>query len=179
LLSWLEAIWEGSVSLPTDLENRTAGDWLNSIGQEDSLQRSIWNPLTRWLTGNDLNRLSADALITTIKPFLLQRASDSRILASEHSWETAFVSRLRDRVLRESVTVLSNCAAVQFLFEADRMTGVRMKDGSVMEADWYVSALLHDQLASLLPERWLSRYAYFQQITELTTLSCSVVHVCV
>ena len=29
----------------------------------------------------------------------------------------------------------------------------------------------------MLPERWLTRYAYFQQIVELTTMPCTVIQV--
>ena len=31
LLSWLEQLWEGSVELPADLEQRTAESWLGSL----------------------------------------------------------------------------------------------------------------------------------------------------
>ena len=40
--------------LPADLEQRTADDWLASIGQSSQTRSLVWNPLARWLTGNDL-----------------------------------------------------------------------------------------------------------------------------
>ena len=48
---------------------------------------------------------------------------------------------------------------------------------TLLRADWYVAALPQYQLTPLLPERWLTRYAYFQQIVELTTQPCTVIQV--
>ncbi len=175
LLSWLEQIWEGSLQLPTDLEHRTAQDWLMSLGQSQPLQRSIWNPLAQWLTGNDVSRLSADALVAALSPIFLRRASDSRVAVPRPSWQSVFVQPITAALTKAGATFVPNMQAVQFQFEQERVTGIRIRDGSVVQADRYIVALPHQQLAALLPERWLSRYAYFQQIGELKSIPCTMV----
>jgi uncharacterized protein with NAD-binding domain and iron-sulfur cluster len=40
-----------------------------------------------------------------------------------------------------------------------------------------VAALPPQQLTTLLPERWLTRYAYFQQLTELRSVESTSLHV--
>ncbi|HEU4503255.1 MAG TPA: FAD-dependent oxidoreductase, partial [Nitrospira sp.] len=57
LLSWLEQLWEGSLELPADLEQRTAESWLESLSHGPSSRQTVWAPLARWLTGNDLGHL--------------------------------------------------------------------------------------------------------------------------
>jgi uncharacterized protein with NAD-binding domain and iron-sulfur cluster len=177
LLSWLEQIWEGSIPLATDLEHRTAQDWIESLGQSQTVVRTIWNPLACWLTGNDLRGLSADAFVASLKPFFLSQAADNRIGVPRQSWHGAFVQPISGSLTKHGAALRLGAEAVQFRYEQDRITGLRTRDGTILQADWYVAAVPHYQLTPLLPERWLTRYAYFQQIAELTTLPCTVIQV--
>lgn len=175
LLSWLEELWEGSSELGTDLEHRTAHEWLTSLGHEVSLQQAIWNPLAQWLTGNDLRMLSADALAGALTPVFLRRSSDSRIMIPLRSPNAFFVEPVVNRLRRGRGTLRLEAQASQLLGHQERVTGIRLRDGTVVEADWYVSAVSYRRLTALLPERWLTRFAYFQQLSELTPVSRGVV----
>ncbi|HMI39051.1 MAG TPA: FAD-dependent oxidoreductase, partial [Nitrospiraceae bacterium] len=62
-------------------------------------------------------------------------------------------------------------------YEQDHISGVLLQDGSLLQADWYVTALPPQQLTPLLPERWLTRYAYFQQLPELLSADSTILHV--
>jgi monoamine oxidase len=66
---------------------------------------------------------------------------------------------------------------VGFEYHEERVTGLRVKDGTTLQADWYVVALPPGELTALLPERWLSRYSYFQHIVDLETALCALIHV--
>jgi uncharacterized protein with NAD-binding domain and iron-sulfur cluster len=177
LLSWLEQLWEGSVELPADLEQRTAEGWLDSLSHGPSSRQSVWAPLARWLTGNDLQHLSADAFVTALKPVFLSHAADSRIWVPKQVWDRAFVQPVTDALTQAQATVCAGTRAVRFEYHDDRIIGLRVKDGTSLQADWYVAALPPRGLTGLLPERWLSRYAYFQQIVDLETLSSTVLQV--
>jgi uncharacterized protein with NAD-binding domain and iron-sulfur cluster len=177
LLSWLEQIWEGSLQLSPDLEHHAARNWLESLGHNQSVLQTIWNPLAHWLTGNDLRQLSAGSFVSALEPFFLRRATDSRICVPRQPWHTTFVQPITDALTKSGATLSSGTQAVQLRYEQDRVTGVRVQDGTVLRADWYVAALPPHQLTPLLPERWLTRYAYFQQISELSSLPCTVLQV--
>jgi len=177
LLSWLEQFWEGSLRLATDLEHRVAQDWLESSGQARSVIRNIWNPLAHWLTGNDLRDLSADAFVASVKPFFLSHAANSRVFVPRQPWQEMFVQPIADRLAKASVAVLLRNQAIELQYEQERIKGLRLSDGRFLQADWYVTALAHHQLTPLLPERWLTRYAYFQQIVELTTKPYTLIQV--
>ena len=177
LLSWLEQIWEGSLQLATDLEHRVAQDWLESSSQDRSVIRNIWNPLAHWLTGNDLRDLSADAFVASVKPFFLSHATDSRIFVPRQPWQETFVQPIADHLAKCGTTVLLGNQATQLQYEQERVTGLRISDGRFLQADWYVMAVPQHQLTPLLPERWLTRYAYFQQIVELTTKPYTLIQV--
>ncbi len=175
LLAWLEELWEGSSELGTDLEHRTAQEWLTSLGHDVSLQQAIWNPLAQWLTGSDLRMLSADALAGALAPVFLRRSSDSRIMIPRQSPNVFFVEPVLDRLHRAGAILRPETQATQLLCRQEHVTGIRLRDGTVLEADWYVSAVSYRHLTALLPERWLTRFAYFQQLGELLPVSRGIV----
>ncbi|HKT33641.1 MAG TPA: FAD-dependent oxidoreductase [Nitrospira sp.] len=177
LLSWLEQLWDGSVELPADLEQRTAESWLDSLSHGPSSRGTVWAPLARWLTGNDLQHLSAGAFVTALKPFFLSHAADSRIWVPRQAWDRTFVQPVTDALAKAGAAVSTGQSAVQFEFEDDRITALRLKDGSSVRADWYVAALPPRELTTLLPERWLTRYAYFQHIVDLEMIFYTVMQV--
>jgi uncharacterized protein with NAD-binding domain and iron-sulfur cluster len=173
----VEQLWEGDAQLPADLEQRTADEWLASIGQSAQTRLVIWNPLARWLTGNDLSMMSADAFVLSLKPVFLKTRPDSRISVVQDSLRRCFVQPVIDVLMQESATILLDTEATQFRYERDRISGVLLRDGSLLQADWYVAALPPHQLTPLLPEQWLTRYAYFQQLAELRSIDSTILHV--
>jgi phytoene dehydrogenase-like protein len=177
LAAWVEQLWEDDERLPADLEQRTADEWLASIKQSTQTRRIVWNPLARWLTGNDLSTMSADAFVTSMRPLFLRTRSDSRISAVQDSFQTCFVQPITEALTRIGATILLNTDATQLRYERDRISGVLLRDGSLLQADWYVAALPPQQLTPLLPERWLTRYAYFQQLAELLSADSTILHV--
>lgn len=177
LASWVEQLWEGDAQLPADLEQRTADDWLASIRQSVRTRRVVWNPLARWLTGNDLSTMSADAFVTSVRPLFLRTRSDSRISIVQGSLRTCFVQPIIHALTQVGATMLHNTEATQLRYERDRISGILLRDGSLLQADWYVAALPPQQFTPLLPERWLTRYAYFQQLAELQSVDSTILHV--
>jgi len=172
----VEQLWEGDTELPADLEQRTAADWLASMGQSAQTCQIVWNPLAQWLTGNDLATMSADAFVRSMKPLFLSTHPDSRISVVQNSLQTCFVQPIAEVLMRESASILRNPEATQFRYERNRISGIQLQDGSLLQADWYVTALPPQQLTPLLPEQWLTRYAYFQQLAELQSLDSTILH---
>jgi uncharacterized protein with NAD-binding domain and iron-sulfur cluster len=177
LASWVEQLWEGDVELPADLEQRTAADWLASIGQSTQTRSLVWNPLAQWLTGNDLATMSADAFVRSMKPVFLSSHPDSRVSVVQDSLLTCLVQPIAQRLRQQRATILFNTDASQIRYEQERISGVLLQNGSLLQADWYVIALPPQQLTPLIPERWLTRYAYFQQLSELQSFDSIIVDV--
>jgi uncharacterized protein with NAD-binding domain and iron-sulfur cluster len=173
----VEQLWEGDTELPADLEQRTADEWLTSIGQSSQTRDLVWNSLARWLTGNDLAMMSADAFVRSMKPLFLSTRPDSRVSVVQDSLQACFIQPITETLTQAGATIVCNSAATQLRYERDRISGVQLRDGSLLQADWYVAALPPQQLTTLLPERWLTRYAYFQQLTELRSVESTILHV--
>ncbi|MCX5723643.1 MAG: FAD-dependent oxidoreductase [Nitrospirae bacterium] len=176
LASWLERLWEGDAHLPADLEQRTAEEWLASLGQSTQTCRIVWNPLAQWLTGNDLCTMSADAFVNSVRPLFLSSRANSRILIAQDSLHACLVRPITDLLTQAGATILRDTDAVALRYERDHISGVQLREGSLLQADWYIAALPPQQLTPLLPERWLTRYAYFQQLAELVSFDRTILH---
>jgi uncharacterized protein with NAD-binding domain and iron-sulfur cluster len=177
LASWVEQLWEGDTELPADLEQRTADEWLTSIGQSSQTRDLVWNSLARWLTGNTLAMMSADAFVRSMKPLFLSTRPDSRVSVVQDSLQACFIQPITETLTQAGATIVCNTEAAQLRYERECISGVQLRDGSLLQADWYVAALPPQQLTTLLPERWLTRYAYFQQLTELRSVESTILHV--
>jgi uncharacterized protein with NAD-binding domain and iron-sulfur cluster len=177
LASWMEQVWEGDAQLPADLEQRIADEWLASIGQREQTRRVVWNPVAQWLTGNDLSTMSADAFLLSLKPLFLSTRPDSRISIVQQSVQTCFVQPLAKMLTQIGATILGGTDVAQLRYEQDRISGVLLRDGSLLQTDWYVAALPQPHLTPLLPERWLTRYAYFQHLAGLRSIDRTILHV--
>jgi hypothetical protein len=62
-----------------------------------------------------------------------------------------------------------------FRFGEAGIEGVQLQNGTLLKAQWYLAALSHRNLLTLLPERLLTRYAYFAHLNDLETQSAIAV----
>src|SRR5262249_55927659 len=51
----------------------------------------------------------------------------------------------------------------------DKVTGLEMRTGEVLDADWYIAAAPFDRLLDLLPAAVVERHVYFQNLKRLET----------
>jgi hypothetical protein len=175
LFSHVEQIWEQAQTLPTDLENRTAQEWLTATGQSVQARECIWGPLAHWLTGNDFARLSAATFVQLLSTIFLSDASDARLTYVSGSVEQRLMAPIKQALGHGPIEFHTLTARPHLRFGESGVHDIRLQDGPTIQAQWYVFALPPHQLLALLPERLLTRFAYFAQITELNDLSEVVV----
>ncbi len=170
LLSYLERIWEQEASVPTTLDQRTADAWLASIGQSQSARDNIWSPLVRFLTGNTLTDLSAASCARILAPPFL---TDARAAQCTRLGPPVFMrlhKALRTAVTESGARILPQTDLPHIQFGQHRIDHLRLCDGQTISATWFLSGLPHHALLKLLPDRLLTRYGYFSQLSELTDL---------
>ena len=169
LLSYLEQMWEQPHMLPVDLDNRPAHEWLTSIGQSQEACGHVWDPLSRWLTGNALKQLSAAVFAQQLSTLFLDRTMDARLTSLHGTVGGRFITPLKRRLDLHGSKILPQADTPALRFGPNGISEIRLHDGSSLTADWYIAALPHHKLLSLLPEHLLTRYAYFAQMVELET----------
>ena len=168
LLSFLERTWEQDPPLPNDLDARAADEWLSSIGQSEQARHGVWNSLARLLLGAALPQVSAGLFMRTLRRCFLTGARATKLIVPPHGLDSFLLTPLRARLDRMGVRSRLNTTATQLHFTQDRVAHVELADRTRLTADWYIAALPHHRLTPLLPERVVTHYAYFQQISRLS-----------
>ncbi len=176
LLDVIERSWEDDPALPQNLDQRTAEDWLEERKQSERARADIWTPLARILIGDDLATVSAAALVGALTRCFLAARRHARLALPADSLATLLLAPLTARLAQAGVAMTLNTAAVLLQVEQDRVTGVRLRDGATLTADQYIVTLPHQHLTAILPERVLTHYAYFQQLTQLSDSPALTVH---
>ena len=170
LFSHVEQIWEHAQTLPADLENRTADEWLTATGQSPEARERIWDPLAHWLASNALTHLSAAIFVHLLSTVFLRDAADARLTHVAGSIDHRFIAPMKQTLLQGKVDILSLPHQPTLRFGQTGVSEVRLHDDTNLRANRYIIALSYQNLLTLLPERLLTRYAYFAQITELKSL---------
>lgn len=176
LLVLLERTWEGDPPLPADLEHRTAAAWLTESGQSTDAANHVWNPLAHFLVGNGLTDISAAILIATLTRCFLTARRHAGLAIPDCALRPLFLEPAHEKLLQAGTLLRLDTAVEHLRFDAHRITGVQLRSGGMLTADWYVVALPHRHLTPLLPERALTRFAYFQHLTKLTDTPALTVH---
>lgn len=179
MLDVIERSWEGDPALPPNLDQRTSEDWLAERKQSERARADIWTPLARFLVGDDLSTISAAALVGALTRCFLTARRHGQLAMLPDSLQSLLVVPLAARIARAGATIRLGTAALMVHVERDRVTGVRLGDGSTLTADHYIVALPHRQLTAIMPERILTHYAYFQQLTRLSDSPALTVHLLV
>lgn len=162
--------------MPSDLESRTAAEWLSDIGQSSTACRNVWTPLSRFLLGDNLERVSADMWSETLRRHYLARSAHATLSVPSSTLRELVLDRASRQMTRAGVRFRLGTTASQLQFHRDRVAGLQLQDGSILTADWYVVAVPHDRLQSLLPERIATHYATFGQLSHLRSVPGLVVH---
>ncbi len=168
LLSFLERTWEQDPPLPNDLDARVADEWLTSIGQSEKARHGVWNSLARLLLGASLPQISAGLFMRTLRRCFLTGARATKLIVPPHGVDAFLLAPLTAELDRMGVRLKLNATAVQLRFTQNRVTEVELADRTRLTADWYLSALPPQRFTPLLPERIVTHYAYFQQLSRLS-----------
>lgn len=170
LLNFLERTWENETPLPSDLESRTAAEWLAEIGQSQTALHNVWNPLSRFLLGDRLDQVSASMWMITLRRHYLTQAGHASVFVSSPPIDTLVLDPALRQLTQAGVRLQLDATATQLRFNQERVIGIQLQDGSALNADWYVVALPYDRLQSLLPERIVTRYATFEHLRHLRSV---------
>ena len=176
MLDVIERSWEGDPALPQNLDQRAAEDWLAERRQSARARADVWTPLARFLIGDDLATISAAALVGALtRCFLIARRHASLSVPTE-TLQRLLLMPIGAKLAQAGATIRLNTDASMLQIERDRVTGVRLRDGATLTADQYIVTLPHGRLTAIVPERVLTHYAYFQQLTRLSDSPALTVH---
>jgi squalene-associated FAD-dependent desaturase len=74
------------------------------------------------------------------------------------------------------VRLMLGRGARRLIVDDGGVRGVELRDGAVVEADWYVAAVPFDRLLALVPPETVEAYPYFSRLNNLETSPITSVH---
>jgi uncharacterized protein with NAD-binding domain and iron-sulfur cluster len=174
-LVWMERTWEQDPALPIDLDSHTAEAWLRSIGQSEFARTHVWTPLSRFLLGDEVKVISAASLLHTLIRCFLWGSRRAQITIPHSSLTSLLHEPLRSLLVARGVIFQTGCID-HLQFDINGVSGAHMKGERILAADRYILALPHHQVSSLLRERILTKFSYFQQLADLTDSPAVTLH---
>ncbi|MGH9675938.1 MAG: hydroxysqualene dehydroxylase HpnE, partial [Candidatus Acidiferrum sp.] len=74
------------------------------------------------------------------------------------------------------VTIMFNAGIRKVIAGGEGVFSLELRDGSMVNADWYVMAVPFDRLLDLLPADWVARYECFSNVKQLSYSPITSVH---
>jgi len=134
-----------------ELDQQTVEDWLTRMGQSQRSRTTFWDPLTI-ATLNELpSRASALGLVAVLRTMLGRPSKEACLGVSSVGLTDLYAAAAQKILLEKGGQVMLNCAAAGLELRGDRVTGVRLVNGTILPADWVISAVGPQALVRILP----------------------------
>ena len=177
LINTLEKTWEGEPELPKELDMHTTQSWIEALGQSGPAQSDIWNPLCRFFLGEPLSQSSAyyfrEMMVRCF--FSARRNHEAFLLPLDE--QSLILAPLQKHLSQQGVHFHSSNEVTQFHVHDEKISGVKLDNGTIMTADHYVSTLPPHALAGCLPDRLLTKYGYFYNLHKLSDCPAVIVRI--
>ena len=128
---------------PEELDTQTVEEWLTQCGQSAQSRSAFWTPLAIATLNEDPTRASAVGFVSVLQTLLLAPWSDARLGMACVGLSELYGAAAKGVVEQEGGQVLLNRPVAEIQIQGSRATGVRLADGSCLEADAVVSAVPH------------------------------------
>jgi squalene-associated FAD-dependent desaturase len=149
--------------------DRPFGEWLDEHRQSPGVIAKLYDTVLIGALNEDTRRASAEYAIKVFQDSLLAHAAGYFIGIPDAPLGELYRS-LPIRDLRLGVR------AAGLAFEGDKLRGVELASGEVLEADAVVLATNHHAVARWVPPEWLGRDARFASLDRLESVPILGVH---
>lgn len=131
--------------------DETVEAWLKRWNQPANLIRAVWEPLCLAALNEPISTATATLFATVIQRALLGSAEDAKIIISRVGLSRLFAPEVEQLLNLCGAKIERNKVVSKLHFDANRLARVETQDGTIYEADHFVSALPWNALRGLLP----------------------------
>ncbi|MEE9324958.1 MAG: hydroxysqualene dehydroxylase HpnE, partial [Dehalococcoidia bacterium] len=133
------------------LDHLSFYQWLRSNHQRDKAIRNFWNLLILPTLNDDVHSVSANAALMVFQEGLFKTRDGGNIGYSRVGLSSLLAQEASDYIKSRGGEIILGKGVASLEIGGGKVTGVRLPDGQVLKADYYVSAVPHHRLPSLLP----------------------------
>lgn len=175
VLYGLASIRRTSAERRRSLDDLSFYEWLVAHRQTERAIRRFWNLVVQPALNDEARLVSADLALMVFQEGLLGPPANAAI-----GYATVGLSRLLAQEAQSYIEgrggrLLLGRSAARLLCDGGAADGVALADGEVLRGDFYVAALPHHVLPSLLPQE-VRRSPFFAPIEELGSSPIVNVH---
>lgn len=149
------------------LEHMTVEEWLSRLGQRESLRRNFWNLLCIAAMNEDPQITSALLFRRVLRLALFSSPLDSRLGIPRKGLSDCYTDAAERAITGHGGSVELRRDVRALLVSNGVCHGVRLVDGTVMEAQTVLSAVPWHVLPALLPAEAVKSEPVFSRILEL------------
>ena len=154
----------------------TFGEWLRCHRQSARVIEHFWAPVIVSALNEEVDRVAFQ---------YARQVFVEGFMATRHSYEMGLPTRPLHELYDPAVAfVAQRCGTVQldvpvreFIFNGDRANGVRLMDGSTIEADSIIAAVPFEVLLRLVPSDLVEQHVCFANLRRLEHSPIVAVHV--
>ncbi len=157
------------------LDSETFYDWLRRHQQSERAIENFWNIVILPTLNDDVRSVNTDMALKVIQEGLLKRPEDAAIGYARIGLSSLAGLPGQRFIEQRGGSTLLRTTVRSLLFDDDGVCGVRLSNGSTLEANAYVSALPHDILLDCLPAERAAD-PFFVGIAELQSAPIVGVH---
>ena len=135
-----------------ELDQQSFYDWLKSHHQTERAIANLWNLIVLPMLNDDIRNVSAYMGLMVLQEGLLKKPNDATLGFSRVGLTSLTGAPAQRFLEKRNGRLLLGGGVKSVKIEDGEAKGVEMSDGSMLQADTYVSALPFDELLNVLPE---------------------------
>jgi squalene-associated FAD-dependent desaturase len=163
-------------ALPADSDGPFAA-WLERQGQTPNCIERFWGLVLMSCLNEEVERVGTRYARKVFVDGFLRHRRGFEVQLPTVPLGRLYGDELQRWFAEHDVRLALNKGVGGLRVEGDRITALAMRDGTTVEADWYVLAVPFDRLLDLLPEDWVSRHGCFSNLKRLETSPITSIHV--
>jgi squalene-associated FAD-dependent desaturase len=161
--------------LPADADG-SFSEWLARHGQSAGAVERFWGLVLTSCLNEEADRLGLRYARKVFVDGFLRHRRGFQVELPAVPLGRLYGDELQQWFNAHGLRMLLNNGVARIRGEAGRVAALEMRDGTVVDADWYVAAVPFDRLLDLLPEAWVKEHAGFSNLKCLETSPITSVH---
>jgi len=149
------------------LAQLTVEEWLTRLGQSERLRRGFWDLISIAALNEDPRRASAAIFARVLRLALFTSAADSCLAVPSRGLSDCYTDAARDYITARGGRVEFSRSVAGLVVADGACRGVRLADGSTVEAETVISAVPWYEFVPIVPAELLREEVYFTDILSL------------
>jgi squalene-associated FAD-dependent desaturase len=158
-------------------EDGSFSEWLHHHGQTPQCVERFWGLVLMSCLNETVDRIGMRYARKVFVDGFLGHRKGFEVHLPTVPLGRLYGDEMRAWFEERGASLLLNRGVARVRIEDGRVRGLDLRDGSSIEADWYVTAVPFDRLIDLLPEECVSQHACFSNLKNLETSPITSIHV--